>query len=693
MQQGVRRIALTDSIQFVRGVGPYRAGLFSKLGIDTVGDLLSHYPFRYEVRPPSVPINRVRQGEVCTIVGEVKSPRLGRNGLFRATIQDGTGHCAVRWFNSSFLRDRLVPGVVVRLSGKVGVEKNTATLTNPATETFADGEDPLEGDETSFLPIYSGTAELDSRQIAKTIERVLPAAIGSVREWLPASLQTRHDLMGLRDAIVAIHTAPGDVHPGDARRRLAYDEFLLSQLGLRMARNHTASVAPGIALRCNDQIDRRIRLRLPFELSAGQDAVVKEIVGDLQSATPMNRLLQGDVGAGKTAVAVYASLVAVASRTQVALLAPTEVLARQHFNKFRQYLEGSEVRCELLVGATPVSDRRRLFAACSAGEVDLLLGTHAILEQDVSFRRLGLVVIDEQHKFGVRQRALLRWKGTAPHVLVMTATPIPRTLAMTVFGDLDVSIIRGVLPGRQPIETTLVAGDQSDAAWGQVRSALQRREQAYVVYPLVEESENLDWKAATVEANRLSQQELKGFRVGLLHGRMSSAEKKEVMDAFVAHAIDVLVSTTVIEVGVDVGNATVMVIQHAQRYGLSQLHQLRGRVGRGSRPSQCFLFYESEKGAVPERLKVVSDTLDGFRIAEEDLRIRGPGELLGTRQHGMPRFKAGDVVSDVDLLQAARDDAAELLRSDEGLAKREHRSLREAVLHRYGRALGLIDVA
>ena len=691
-RSGVRTIALTDSVQFIRGVGPYRARQFAKLGIDTVGDLIEHYPFRFDIKPKSVPIGQLREAEVCTIVGEIRRPMLARNGLFRATVVDATGSCAVRWFNSPFLKDRLRAGVVVRVSGKVSVRNGKAALANPATEIFAEGEDALDDDETRRRPVYPASAELDSRVIARAIETVLEPALTGMSEFLPEALRVRHGLGELTASVRAIHQSDDDIPHEEARRRLAYDEFLLSQLSLRLARRRQESSAASVPLRWNEHIDARIRARLPFALAEGQNAAVGEIIADLKRKVPMNRLLQGDVGAGKTAVAIYAALMAIASRGQVAMLAPTEVLARQHHLKFQSYLKDSQVNSALLVGGAGVRQKRSILEGCRSGETDLLLGTHAILEQKVAFRKLVLVIVDEQHKFGVRQRALLRGKGTAPHLLVMTATPIPRTLAMTVFGDLDVSVIRGVVPGRQPIETQLVSKSGAQGAWQSVRAGLARGEQAYVIYPLVEESEQFDWKAATVEVDRLREGELSGFRVGLLHGRMRSIEKQQVMDEFAAGEIDALVSTTVVEVGVDVGNATIMVVQHAQRYGLSQLHQLRGRIGRGTLPSQCFLFYDGDDGTASRRLKVLAKTQDGFQIAEEDLRIRGPGELLGTRQHGLPRFKAGDVVNDAELLQSARDDAAAILREDPALSLPIHRGLEQAVQRRYGRKLALVNV-
>ncbi len=689
-------VSLDTDVQFIRGVGPFRAQQFAQLGVRTVGDLLEHFPFRHALNPRSRAIGDLEYGAVATVVGELRNVRA--SGSFQrktvsALIVDGTGRCRVRWFNSPYLRDRLTPGRVVRITGKVDVRGDLASFTNPQwTPIDEDDRDPLAHDHDRHEPVYPATAGLPSRQISRILDEILDPATNAMGDFLPEAIRNRRNLPPRRTAILRYHrpTALDDVPI--ARKRLAYDEFLLCRLAFQLSRRRKNSPAAKPIL-VNEKMDERIRKRFPFVLTTPQDRAVSEIRSDLARPEPMNRLLQADVGAGKTAVAVYVALAAVANHRQVALAAPTEVLAAQHHAKIQKYLHGSRVRIEYLAGSTTKANRTSLLCRLKSKEVDWVIGTHALFESGVEFADLGLVIIDEQHKFGVAQRAALRRKGIAPHVLVLTATPIPRTLAMTVFGDLDVSTIDGVLPDRQPVATRLVPRDKINAAWEFVRSRLDRGEQAYIVYPLIEESDSLPLKAAAAEVDRLSQTTLSGHCVALLHGRLKPAQKDAVMNQFRSGEVRALVSTTVIEVGVDVPNATIMAVQHAERYGLSQLHQLRGRIGRGSKKSYCLLFTESWNEPSLARLKILCETTDGFRIAEEDLRLRGPGELLGARQHGLPAFKVADVINDWELLSQARDDAASVLRNDPDLSIPQHAALRREVLRRYGQALFLTDVA
>ena len=708
--------SLDKPVQFVRGVGPFRAKLLAELGIQTVADLLLYFPFRFEEQGKPQPMDSLRLDEPATVIGVVErvwgrggGGRFGKSAV-HAEVLDGTGKVRVTWFNMPYLRDRMQRGHILRLHGKVGVENDIARLINPDIEWLDPEADPQSWQNIRLIPVYRGTEKLASAQIARLIGQELDAGLHDLAEPLPKTILQHRELPERSWSVRTTHRPTDLAEVAPARRRLAYEELLFMQLAISLQRRWTANRGRAPRLPTSAKVDLHIRRRFPFPLTAAQNRAISRIVADLNRVQPMTRLLQGDVGSGKTVVALYAALVTVANRQQCAILAPTEVLAAQHFNSIEKYLAGSRVRRCLLTGKTPAKQREQHLKAIAAGQMDLVVGTQALLEKRIRFASLALVVVDEQHKFGVAQRATLKGahvRGSAgragtgpdsraflmPHYLVMTATPIPRTLSMTVFGDLDVSTIDSLPPGRQPIETRLVPPVDEPRAWLSVRERIARGEQAYIVYPLVEESDALDVKAATAEVEHVARDLLPGARVGLLHGRLRKDDKRAVMDAFKKGDLDVLVCTTVIEVGVDVPNATVMAIQHAERYGLAALHQLRGRVGRGSKPSICLLISDNGNGQAAQRLKVLCDTSDGFRIAEEDLRLRGPGELLGTRQHGFPELRVANLVEDTELLMQARDDAARIAGSDPRLQDPAHRVLREELRRRFRDKVAFIDVA
>lgn len=687
--------SLADSIQFLPGVGPRLAEHFQRLGVRTVGDLLEYLPARNE-QHEALTIEHLDEGVVATIVGQITAVggrRYGHGGGLSATLTDNTGRCGLRWFNADWARDKIRPGVVIRATGQVRRYRDLPQMVNPRFVVLGPDAKPVDESEPSrFEGVYPATAELPSRTIARVIHANLDRMLDLVEEWHPPAWLRERNLPSRRSALAAYHRPQADREVDSARRRLAYDELLLMQVAVALSRHHREATAKSPEFRCTPEIDARIRRRFPFTLTAGQERALAPIVADLARPRPMNRLLQGDVGSGKTVVALYAALVAVAHRCQVAIMAPTELLAEQHHRSIARYLANSRVRHALLTGGLRTAERRDLLRRIEDGGMDLVVGTHALIQEDVQFARLGLTVVDEQHRFGVRQRATIRSKGLAPHYLVMTATPIPRTLAMTVFGDLDVAVIDEMPPGRVGIDTRVLGPRLHDAAWEFVRARLAAGEQAFVVYPLIDESDKLDLRAATTEFERLQRQVFAGRAVGLLHGRMPTAEREAVMGEFAAGRLAVLVATTVVEVGIDVPNATCMVVEHAERYGLSQLHQLRGRIGRGTRKGYCLLLAGSTGAAENERLAVLSKTTDGFRIAEEDLRLRGPGEMLGTRQHGLPELRVADLLNDGELLRLAQQDAQRIVREDPSLLRPERRVLRTMLAAKYAEAIRLLDV-
>jgi len=683
---------LDEPVTAVKGVGPAVAERLSKLGIATVRELLWHFPREHQDRSHLRPIAELKVGEREAFAGRVRDVRQtwwrGRGGVLTAIVEDETAQIAAVWFGMPYLQKQLKPGTRLVLWGRVTMGKRLSVL-SPEFEVLSEGDaEPLHAER--IVPIYPATAGIGQKRFRRLLRNALDAFGSAAPELFPERWREHRRLLPAAEALEQVHFPDSMRAVPLARRRLVYEEFFLLEAAVALRKRALQSSIEGIAFGIDERIDQRIRNRFPFRLTTAQERAIAEIAADMAKPRPMNRLLQGDVGSGKTVVAAYAMLVAIANRYQAALMAPTEILAEQHFRTLETLLQGSRVRTLLLLGGAPAAERRAHLAAIREGRVDLVVGTHALIQGDVEFARLGLAVVDEQHKFGVLQRAALRWKGARPDVLVMTATPIPRSLALTVFGDLDLSTLDEMPPGRQPIATRIVPPKEHPAAFTVARAELAAGRQAYVVYPLVEESEASELKAATAMVSHLQRDVFPEYRVGLLHGQMKPEEKQERMAAFRSMQCQVLACTTVVEVGLDVPNATVMVVEHAERYGLSQLHQLRGRIGRGEHASHCLLLVDDAETS--EKLQILAETSDGFRIAEEDLKRRGPGEFLGTRQAGLAPLAAGDFTQDIQILLEARRDAFALVGADPDLAKPSHRALRSAVLARHGDALELASV-
>ncbi len=702
--KGVRpyRIDISTPVQYLKGVGPARAKTFSQLGVETVGDLLEYFPRDWNFLPKPIKINQMQPNQTIAVIGMVESvdyQNYRRQPIFEALISDDTGMCRIIWFHGGYLRKQLEPGQIILASGKVTLYKHQLQLTNPKFMVVARASSPWkhgqDGRVTKYLSggIYPASSRLSSRQIKQIIRPVLGNLNELVSEFFDKGFLKEKSLIGRKDAFSWIHQPPDEKKLAQAKHRLKYDELFLMQLGLALRRYKVQHFSSATPCSCNDEIDSRIRKRFPFLLTEDQNNCIAEIAADMNKSKPMNRLLQGDVGSGKTVVALYAALLAVANKMQVAIMAPTEILAGQHFLSIERYLKNSNVKRILITGGLTGRKRTELLEKIKHGQIDIVVGTVALLQSDIEFQDLGLVVIDEQHKFGVHQRAQLR-KQTTPHYLVMTATPIPRTLAMTAFGDLDVSIIGHSPPGRGTVVTRRIDRNDRQKAYDFIRERLRAKKQAYFVYPRITAiEENGDVKAATDQWHHLSKDVFPEFTVELLHGQMPSAKKQLIMSEFRKGKIDVLVSTIVVEVGVDVPNATIMVIEGADRFGLAQLHQLRGRIGRSEAKSYCFLLAETDNETAKSRLEIMIRSNDGFEIAEQDLRLRGPGEMFSARQHGLPDLKIASIIDDYNLLVMARKNAFELVGQDPMLLSPEHRNIRRALLSKFGDSLGLADIA
>lgn len=685
---------LSRSIQFIQGVGPRIAALLARKNLSTVEDLLYFLPRRYEDRRTISRIAETVPGIRQTIVGRViraDSHFYGRRRIFEAMVDDGSGVLKAKWFKGreAFLRGAFKPEARVILTGEVTGFPFEKEIIHPDFEILNDQEDQLLHFKR-IVPVYSETEGLPQKTIRRILWKVMRDFAHLVQSPIPGEVCRKRNLIDIREAVRQVHFPGNDQQMdlyqemrSDAHRRLIYDEFFFFQLGMAL-RKRGGVLEQGISFLTDGDMVRKFYRLLPFALTAAQQRVIKEIERDMASPRSMNRLLQGDVGSGKTAVSMAALITACENGHQAAIMAPTEILAEQHYRNLRVWAEKLGLRTALLTGGLKTAERRELQGRIQNGEIDLVIGTHALIQEGVLFRDLGLIVIDEQHRFGVVQRATLRKKGQIPDVLIMTATPIPRTLAMTVYGDLDISVIDEMPPGKIPVRTKVFSESQRTRVYEIIRREAKKGNQIFIVYPLVEASENLDLKDATRMAEHLRKEIFPDCRVGLVHGRMKGKEKERVMNDFSNKMIDILVSTTVIEVGIDIPEASLMVIEHAERFGLSQLHQLRGRVGRSDIPSFCILLTQ-KRGSddARKRLRIMEQTHDGFRIAEEDLAIRGPGEFMGTRQSGLPDFRIASVVRDGRILGEARADAFALVEDDPKLENPDHLALREVLLRRW----------
>jgi ATP-dependent DNA helicase RecG len=669
-------ISLTTPVKFVRGVGPQRAAILEDRGLFTAGDLLGYLPFRYEDRIRFTKIAEIIPGQVHTILAEVTSGggatvRFGRGrpAIFHATLRDGSGTLHARFFHGAYLEGRMKEGQRFVLHGKVEVDPYRPArleMVNPQIEsvTATEGAATDSTEVGRIVPVYEALGAISSRMLRKIIYSVLTDFEGDIPDPLSPEIRQRYKFPSRRDSIFFAHFPPKDESVellngfrSPAQTRLIFEEFFYYQLALALRRSREHSQR-GIAMRVREEkIREAVKRILPFKPTSAQKRVLVEIASDLERPFPMHRLLEGDVGSGKTIVALEAATIVIENGYQVALMAPTEILAAQHFLSARRIFKPAGYGIELIMSGRKKSVKDASLARAETGEAQFIVGTHALIENPVIFKKLGMVIVDEQHRFGVLQRKRLIEKGASPHVLVMTATPIPRTLALTLYGDLDLSVIDEMPPGRTPIETRWSDDSQLPGVWEFVRREIARGRQAYVVYPVIEESKQ-ELKAATAEYERLAKNVFPNLHLGLLHGRMKNDEKDSVMEEFRRNEIQILVSTTVIEVGVDVPNSTMMVIEHADRFGLAQLHQLRGRIGRGTQKSQCILIAPKKiTGEAQERLETMVATSNGFEIAERDLKLRGPGEFFGTRQHGDAAFSLAQPLRDHELLEMARREA------------------------------------
>ena len=666
---------LDKDVKYVKGVGPNRVKLLNKLGIFTLKDLITYYPRDYEDRSKPKLISDCNDGEEVTIegiaCGRVSEIRMAKKTMQKLLVRDETGAILITWFNQSYLKNRFEVGKKYRFYGKVSYKYGKVEMASPVFDNIEQ-----KNNTGRIVPIYPLTYQLSQNVLRKIMENAILEVRGNLVENLPEEILTEYHLEEVNKATEEIHFPKQLSDFERARRRFVFEELLSVQLALLALKNYYKNDVKGIEFSKEVHISDVIQ-EFPFKLTGAQRRVLEEIEGDMERKTPMNRLLQGDVGSGKTAVAMCAAYKAVKSGYQVAIMAPTAILATQHLENFKNILDKLQIRCDLLISGISKKKKEDILQRLKNGEIDILIGTHALIEDNVEFSKLGLVVTDEQHRFGVKQRTKIAEKGQNPDVLVMSATPIPRTLALILYGDLDISIIDELPPNRKKIETFAVTKKLEQRVDNFIQKQIEEGRQAYIVCPLVEENEEMDLKSVEKLTEKYQKEVFPQYRVEYIHGKMRPKEKDEIMLKFKNHEIDILVSTTVIEVGVDVPNANIMVIEDAQRFGLAQLHQLRGRVGRGEYQSYCILKYEGNGENVRKRMKVMCDTNDGFIISEKDLELRGSGDFFGTMQHGIPEFKIANLFEDVGILKEAQKVAQEIVLKDPEL--KEHKGLKRLV--------------
>ncbi|MBE0068307.1 ATP-dependent DNA helicase RecG [Thermoanaerobacterium thermosaccharolyticum] len=653
---------LSKSIQYVKGVGPKRALLLKKIGIETVKDALEYYPKEYENREKIIPIDMLKIGEKQTfkayIAGKAREYKVKRLTITKIPVKDGSGAVELVWYNQPYIKGNFKLGEEYIINGKVFYKYGQIYVENPVM----DRSDSLNINAGRIVPIYKLTEGLSQKVIRSIIFNLLKEYLNDIEEIFDENFLKEYNLLDIKSAIKNIHFPESSKMLERSKYRLVFQEFFILQLGLTLIKNRYNTDKTGIKFRRVDLKDFFSKLK--FHLTQAQERALNEILDDMYSGKVMNRLLQGDVGSGKTVIAAAAMYVAVKNGYQASIMAPTEILAKQHYFTLKEIYDELDIKTELLTGSIGTKKKNSIIEEIRNGEIDILVGTHSLIEENVQFKNLGLAITDEQHRFGVRQRAVFKEKGEQTDVLVMTATPIPRTLALMLYGDLDISVIDELPPGRKKIETYAISATLRDRAYKFVINEVKKGRQAYIVCPLIEDSNLINAKSAEVVYEEIYKGVFKEFRVGLVHGGMNSNDKNKVMNEFVNGKIDILVSTTVIEVGVNVPNASVIVIENAERFGLAQLHQLRGRVGRSSHQSYCILIAYSYSDVVKKRLKVMTETNDGFKIAEKDLEIRGPGEFFGVKQHGLPELKIANIFEDIEILKLAQKAVEKFLNND-----------------------------